>query len=117
MSCVFDFLRGRLRMLCGRVGDRLSVGAVLSAGSPWLSGRHLPHKCGFRAASRKQDLNLFRDTMLKLIDSPNLEYKHLTAKVQDVAGCPLTRGLRVENFTFLPSHHAIPQHPNDLYLP
>ncbi|PYX55083.1 MAG: IS1595 family transposase [Acidobacteria bacterium] len=28
---------------------------------------------------------LFRDTMLKLIDSPNLEYKHLTAKVQDAA--------------------------------
>ena len=28
---------------------------------------------------------LFRDTMLKLIDSPNLEYKHLTARVQDVA--------------------------------
>jgi len=28
---------------------------------------------------------LFRDTMLKLIDSPNLEYKQLTAKVQDAA--------------------------------
>jgi len=28
---------------------------------------------------------LFRDTMLKLIDSPNIEYKHLTAKVQDAA--------------------------------
>ena len=30
-------------------------------------------------------LYLFCDPMLKLIDSSNLEYKHLTAKVQDVA--------------------------------
>jgi hypothetical protein len=28
---------------------------------------------------------LFRDTMLKLIDSPNLEYKHLTTKIQEAA--------------------------------
>jgi hypothetical protein len=26
-----------------------------------------------------------RDTMLKLIGSPNLKYKHLTAKVRDAA--------------------------------
>jgi hypothetical protein len=29
--------------------------------------------------------NFLRDTMLKLIGSPNLEYKHLTAKIQDAA--------------------------------
>ena len=28
---------------------------------------------------------LFRDTLIKLILSPNLEYKNLTAKVQDAA--------------------------------
>lgn len=28
---------------------------------------------------------IFRDTMLKLIDSPNLEYKQLTATVRDAA--------------------------------
>jgi hypothetical protein len=38
----------------------------------------------FRFNDRKNDL-LFRDIMLKLIGSPNLEYKNLTAKVQDAA--------------------------------
>lgn len=28
---------------------------------------------------------LFRDTMLKLIDSLNLEYKHVTAKIEEAA--------------------------------
>jgi hypothetical protein len=32
-----------------------------------------------------QQPHLFRDTMLKLIGSPNLEYKDLTAKVEDAA--------------------------------
>jgi len=38
----------------------------------------------FRFNNRKNPF-LFRDTMLKLTDSPNLEYKHLTATVQDAA--------------------------------
>ncbi len=32
---------------------------------------------------RRKNLQLFRDTMLKLIDSPNIEHKQLTAKVQN----------------------------------
>src|SRR5258708_4535876 len=55
----------------------------------WLkvSAKHLPaylDEMCFRFNKRKNPY-LFRDTMLKLIDSPNLEYKHLTAKVQDAA--------------------------------
>jgi hypothetical protein len=49
--------------------------------------KHLPaylDEMCFRFNNRKNPY-LFRDTMLKLIDSPNLEYKHLTAKVQDAA--------------------------------
>jgi len=38
----------------------------------------------FRFNYRKNPF-LFRDAMLKLIESPNLEYKHLTAKIQDAA--------------------------------
>jgi transposase-like protein len=38
----------------------------------------------WRFNNRKNQF-LFRDTMLKLIESPNLEYKQLTAKVQDAA--------------------------------
>jgi hypothetical protein len=38
----------------------------------------------FRFNNRKNPY-LFRDTMLKLIDSPNLEYKQLTAKIRDAA--------------------------------
>jgi hypothetical protein len=38
----------------------------------------------FRVNNRKNEF-LFRDTTLKLIGSRNLEYKHLTAKVQDAA--------------------------------
>jgi transposase-like protein len=52
-----------------------------------VSAKHLPaylDEMCFRFNNRKNDF-LFRDTMLKLIDSPNLEYKHLTAKVQDAA--------------------------------
>jgi len=37
----------------------------------WFNNRKNPH--------------LFRDTILKLIGAPNLEYKDLTAKVQDAA--------------------------------
>jgi hypothetical protein len=44
---------------------------------------YLDEMC-FRFNNRKNDF-LFRDTLLKLIGSPNLEYKHLTAKVQDAA--------------------------------
>jgi transposase-like protein len=52
-----------------------------------VSAKHLPaylDEMCFRFNNRKNDF-LFRDTMLKLIASPNLEYKHLTAKVQDAA--------------------------------
>jgi transposase-like protein len=52
-----------------------------------VSAKHLPaylDEMCFRFNNRKNQF-LFRDTMLKLIDSPNLEYKHLTAKVQDAA--------------------------------
>jgi len=41
-------------------------------------------KMCFRFNNRKNEF-LFRDTMVKLIGSPNLEYKHLTAKVRDEA--------------------------------
>ncbi len=52
-----------------------------------VSAKHLPaylDEMCFRFNNRKNDF-LFRDTMLKLIESPNLEYKDLTAKVQDAA--------------------------------
>jgi transposase-like protein len=52
-----------------------------------VSAKHLPaylDEMCFRFNNRKNPY-LFRDTMLKLIDSPNLEYKHLTAKVQVAA--------------------------------
>jgi transposase-like protein len=52
-----------------------------------VSAKHLPaylDEMCFRFNNRKNPY-LFRDTILKLIDSPNLEYKHLTAKVQDAA--------------------------------
>jgi len=52
-----------------------------------VSAKHLPaylDEMCFRFNNRKNDF-LFRDTILKLIGSPNLEYKHLTAKVQDAA--------------------------------
>ncbi len=37
------------------------------------------------SASFQPERMQLRDTMLKLIGSPNLEYKDLTAKVQDAA--------------------------------
>jgi transposase-like protein len=52
-----------------------------------VSAKHLPaylDEMCFRFNNRKNPY-IFRDTMLKLIDSPNLEYKQLTAKVQDAA--------------------------------
>ena len=52
-----------------------------------VSAKHLPaylDEMCFRFNNRKNPY-LFRDTILKLITSPNLEYKHLTAKVQDAA--------------------------------
>jgi len=52
-----------------------------------VSAKHLPaylDEMCFRFNNRKNPY-LFRDTMLKLIESPNLEYKELTAKVQDAA--------------------------------
>jgi len=52
-----------------------------------VSAKHLPaylDEMCFRFNNRKNDF-LFRDTMLKLIASPNLEYKNLTAKIQDAA--------------------------------
>jgi len=52
-----------------------------------VSAKHLPaylDEMCFRFNNRKNRF-LFRDTLTKLILSPNLEYKHLTAKVQDAA--------------------------------
>ena len=52
-----------------------------------VSAKHLPaylDEMCFRFNNRKNPY-LFRDTILKLIASPNLEYKELTAKVQDAA--------------------------------
>jgi transposase-like protein len=52
-----------------------------------VSAKHLPaylDEMCFRFNNRRNPY-LFRDTLLKLIDSPNLEYKHLTAKVQEAA--------------------------------
>jgi transposase-like protein len=52
-----------------------------------VSAKHLPaylDEMCFRFNNRKNDF-LFRDTMLKLINSTNLEYKNLTAKIRDAA--------------------------------
>ena len=52
-----------------------------------VSAKHLPaylDEMWFGFNHRKNQF-LFRDTMLKLIDSPNLEYKQLTAKIEDAA--------------------------------
>src|SRR6266478_3520439 len=52
-----------------------------------VSAKHLPaylDEMCFRFNNRKNDF-LFRDTLIKLILAPNLEYKDLTAKVQDAA--------------------------------
>ena len=52
-----------------------------------VSAKHLPaylDEMCFRFNNRKNRF-LFRDTLTKLILSPNLEYKDLTAKVQDAA--------------------------------
>src|SRR5438045_635848 len=52
-----------------------------------VSAKHLPaylDEMCFRFNNRKNRF-LFRDTLIKLILSPNLEYKDLTAKIQDAA--------------------------------
>lgn len=52
-----------------------------------VSAKHLPaylDEMCFRFNNRKNPY-LFRDAILKLIQTPNLEYKELTAKVQDAA--------------------------------
>jgi transposase-like protein len=52
-----------------------------------VSAKHLPaylDEMCFRFNNRKNP-SLFRDTLCKLISAPNLEYKNLTAKVQDAA--------------------------------
>jgi transposase-like protein len=52
-----------------------------------VSAKHLPaylDEMCFRFNNRKNKY-LFRDTMLKLIESPNLEYKQLTATIEDAA--------------------------------
>jgi transposase-like protein len=52
-----------------------------------VSAKHLPaylDEMCFRFNNRKNQF-LFRDTLIRLILSPNLEYKDLTAKVQDAA--------------------------------
>jgi transposase-like protein len=78
------------------VGD-IHTNTVESAFSPlkrgivgtWhrVSAKHLSaylDEMCFRFNNRKNDF-LFRDTMLKLINSSNLEYKKLTAEVRDAA--------------------------------
>jgi transposase-like protein len=52
-----------------------------------VSAKHLPaylDEMCFRFNNRKNQF-LFRDTLVRLILAPNLEYKNLTAKVQDAA--------------------------------
>jgi transposase-like protein len=52
-----------------------------------VSAKHLPaylDEMCFRFNNRKNPY-LFRDTLIKMVQSPNLEYKDLTAKVQDAA--------------------------------
>ena len=52
-----------------------------------ISAKHLAsylEEMSFRFNNRENPY-LFRDTMQKLIESPNLEYKDLTAKIQDAA--------------------------------
>jgi len=52
-----------------------------------VSAKHLPaylDEMCFWFNNRKNQF-LFRDTLIKLILSPNVEYKELTAKVQDAA--------------------------------
>jgi len=52
-----------------------------------ISAKHLAaylEEMEFRFNNRKNPY-LFRDTILKLIRSPNLEYKHLTAGAEDAA--------------------------------
>ena len=52
-----------------------------------VSAKHLPaylDEMCFRFNNRKNPY-LFRDTIMKLIASPNIEYKELTAKVEDAA--------------------------------
>jgi transposase-like protein len=52
-----------------------------------VSAKHLPaylDEMCFRFNNRKNQF-LFRDTLVRLILAPNLEYKQLTAKVQDAA--------------------------------
>src|SRR5216683_2160697 len=52
-----------------------------------VSAKHLPaylDEMVFRFNNRKNRF-LFRDTLIKLILSPNIEYKNLTAKIQDAA--------------------------------
>ncbi len=83
--------------ISGQKGRAARLGTVESAFSllkrgivgTWHKGSakqlptYLDEMC-FRFNNRKNHF-LFRDTMLKLIGSPNLEYKDLTAKVQDKA--------------------------------
>ena len=52
-----------------------------------VDAKHLPaylDEMCFRFNNRKNPY-LFRDTIIKLIQTPNLEYRELTARVQDVA--------------------------------
>jgi hypothetical protein len=52
-----------------------------------VSAKHIPaylDEMCFRFNKRKNQF-LFRDTLVKLILSPNLEYKDLTARAQDAA--------------------------------
>src|SRR5208337_5585993 len=66
--------------------------------------RHRLRAWGTRRLNDCRNPYLFRDTMLKLIGSPSLEYKQLTAKVQDAAwSC-----LHIPGVIFISSPHLPP---------
>ena len=54
------------------------IGIRVRAGEP-------ARKASRHTTARNALLRLTRDTILRLIATPNLEYKQLTAKIQDVA--------------------------------
>ncbi len=72
-----------------RFGDWLATFLMWFIVGTWhkVSAKHLPaylDEMCFRFNNRKSPY-LFRDTILKLIASPNVEYKEVTAKIQDPA--------------------------------
>jgi len=80
---------GARNSLLPPIGGELLTQGRFSIVGTWhkVSARHLPaylDEMCFRFNNRKNQF-LFRDTLIKLIISPNLECKRLTAKVEDAA--------------------------------